>query len=73
MALTPIAKVHLDHVVTFDDDLIFTFQLVPISGLRYQEIIDQHRDDEGKASNEAVAADLMHAGIGTAYHHIGVV
>ena len=67
MALTPITQVTTDHTVTFSDDLIFTFQLVPIPGTDYQDIIEDHRDDDGKASNDNVAPSMMEAGISHAY------
>ena len=70
MALTKITEVSSDHVVTFSDDLIFTFQLVPIPGSDYQAIIDAHRDDDGKASNDDVAAPMMEAGIDQAYSSV---
>ena len=73
MALTKITDVSSDHVVTFSDDLIFTFQLTPIPGTDYQDIIDEARDDAGKASNDDVAAPMMCAGIGKAYSSVDSV
>ena len=66
MALTSITSVTVDHIVTFTDDLVFTFKLAPISGTVYQQILDDHRDEDGKTSNDSVAAALMFAGITSA-------
>lgn len=70
MALPKLSDVGRDHTITLDDDLTVTFQLRPIPGSRYQSIIDAHRDDEGRASHEAVAVDMLTAGISAVYSSV---
>lgn len=64
------AHVSTDHVIVLDDDLTVTFRVVPIAGSKYAAIIDQHRDAEGVASHEAVAVDMLTAGIDVVYSSV---
>jgi len=67
MALPKLNQLTTDHVIELDDDLTVTFQLSPIAGTAYNAIIDAHRDDDGKAPHEAVAVDVLTAGIRAVY------
>lgn len=44
-------------------DVVVTFQVAPIPGKRYGEIIDAGRDADGRVSDDDVAVPLLAAGI----------
>ena len=70
MALPKLDRLTHTHTVTLGDGLDVAFQLVPIPGLIYQEIIDAHRGEDGKTPWETVAVPILTAGIGTVYSSV---
>lgn len=58
------------HTITLSDDVVVTFQLAAIPGKRYQEILDDHRDEEGRATNEACYIDIVTEGVHATYSNI---
>lgn len=70
MTLPTITQVTLDHTITLDDDLVVTFRLVPIPGSKFQRILDDHRDADGRSPNTAIAVDLITAGISEIYSSV---
>lgn len=70
MALPKIDHLTHTHTVTLGEDLDVVFQLRPIPGITYQDIIDAHRGEDGKTPWEAVAVPILTAGIGTVYSSV---
>jgi hypothetical protein len=70
MALPKINQLIQSHTVTLAEDLVVTFQLVPIPGSQYSAILEAHRDPEGKSPHEAVAVDVLTAGITAVYSSV---
>lgn len=48
-------------------DIDVVFNIVPIPGKTYNQILDDHRDDDGKVANEAIAVDIITHGIDSVY------
>jgi hypothetical protein len=69
-ALPKLGTLTRDHVITLGDDLVVTFQLVPIPGSEYTKILDAHRSEDGKAAHEDVAVDILAAGISNVYSSV---
>ena len=70
MSLPKISELTQTHTVTLSGDLDVMFQLHPIPGLIYQQIIDAHRGEDGKTPWEDVAVPILTAGIGTVYSSV---
>ena len=62
MALPKLSDVGRDHTITLDDDLTVTFQLRPIPGARYQQILVEQRGADGRVTHEDVAIDGVRVG-----------
>jgi hypothetical protein len=69
-ALPKLGTLTRDHVITLGDDLVVTFQLTPIPGSKYTQILDAHRGEDGKAAHEDVAVDILTAGIANVYSSV---
>lgn len=70
MTLPKLDRLTRSHTVTLGDELDVVFQLQPIPGLIYQQIIDEHRGDDGKTPWETIAVPILAAGIGTVYSSV---
>ena len=58
------------HTITLGEGLDVSFQLSPIPGAVYQQIIDAHRDEDGKTPWETVAEPLLEASIQRVYSSV---
>lgn len=70
MALPKLDRLTHTHTVTLGDSIDVAFQLRPIPGIVYQQIIDDHRGEDGKTPWETIAIPILTAGIGTVYSSI---
>lgn len=66
MALPDITAITQAVTVELDSDIAVTFNLCPIPGSVYNDLIDAHRDTEtGKAPHDDIAEQVLLAGIST--------
>jgi len=70
MALPKPSQITHTHTVVLGDDIDVSFQMTPIPGSRYQQIIDKHRGEDGKTPWETVAVPLLVASVQAVYSSI---
>jgi hypothetical protein len=71
MTLPQLTDLTTDVTIELADHLIVTFQLAPIPGKTYQEILLRHRDaTTGDSSVEAMGLDLLKVGVRTVYSSV---
>lgn len=71
MALPKPGNLIQTHTVTLADEVDVSFQIAPIPGAEYQQIIDDHRDaDTGKTPWETVAVPILTAGVVQVYSSV---
>ena len=70
MTLPKLSSIIQTHTLTLSDDLTVSFQIRPIPGVEYQQIIDEHADEHGKTPFEVIAIPVLTAGITTVYSSV---